>query len=391
VSRILLLTETADGYGELSLQAPWCGMMKVPLPPKFAVSNIRDLSHNPLPRAKREGGFKRVLSQGPRALRGLRNSKPGGLVDLVDDEEKLHQLQIQLQPRNIHVCRILEVCRAVLPGLRGGEGILNGWWNIMQWLRLESIETEDPEWCALVIVLFSMALSLGRSAKPAKHQAHSKRKSKTGFLRSSTGAQPDQESWEIMLEQETFNGNSLPSWADNFGWSWLADYDDADEDDGDSEPLSLFGTRTSERGSFIKRHVKLARKFAGTQFGQNAISSCLPTSGERSIESRKAALVDVFICLHLLREEQRVDITTAESLSTGVANLSPILAQIARWIGWDSWIQHYEFEEASLVDTDYDIGKLLLCPINDLGILTGRARFPHRVCDSSTLRMPVHL
>lgn len=359
VSRILLLTDTADGYGELTLQAPWCGLMKVPLPPKFAVSNIRTLSHNILPRAKREGGFKRVLSQGPRALRGLKNSKPGGLVDLVDDEGKMHQLQIQLQPRNPHVCKILEVCRGVIPGGRAGEGTLNAWWNVMQWLRLESVEAEDPEWCALVIVLLSMVISLGKLSKPAKHHTHAKQKSRAGFLRSSSGAQSDQESWEIMLEQEAFNGNPLPSWADNSGWSWLAD--DAGLNDGDSEPLSLFGAKSSDRDSFIRRHVKLARDFACTQFGQNAIYSCLPTSPdrERSIESRKAALVDIFTCLHLLREEQRLDTTTAESLSTGVANLSPVLAQIARWLGWDSWIQHYEFEEASLIDTDYDTGKLL--------------------------------
>lgn len=358
VSRILLLTETADGYGELSLQAPWCGMMKVPLPAKFAVSNIRNLSHNPVPRGKREGGFKRVLSQGPRALRGLRNSKPGGVVDLVDDEGKMHQLQILLQPRNPHVCKVLELCRAVLPGLRAGEGILNGWWHVMQWLRLESVEAEDHEWCALVIILLSMVISLGRFSKPAKHQTHAKRKSRASLLRSSSGAQSDQGSWDAMLEQEAFNGNPLPSWADNSGWTWLAD-EHVGLDDDDSEPLSLFVTNNSERGSFIKRHVKLAREFAGTQFGQNAISASLPTAGERSIETRKAALVDTFICLHLLREEQRLDTATAESFSTGVANLSPVLAQMARWLGWDSWIQHYEFEEASLLDTDYDTGKLI--------------------------------
>jgi len=44
VSRILVLTETPDGYGELSLQAPWSVLMKVPLPPKFTLSNTRDLS-----------------------------------------------------------------------------------------------------------------------------------------------------------------------------------------------------------------------------------------------------------------------------------------------------------------------------------------------------------
>ena len=356
VSRILLLTETADGYGELSLQAPWCGMMKVPLPPKFAVKNIRNLSLNPLPRAKREGGFKRVLSQGPRALRGLRNSNPGGLIDLVDDEGKMHQLQIQLQPRNPHVCRILDVCRAILPGIRMGEGTLNCWWNVMQWLRLESIESEESEWSALVIVLFSMVLSLGKFSKPAKHQTHARRKSKSAFLRSSSGAQLDLENWELMLEQEAINGNPLPSWVDNSGWAWLAD-DDADMNDIDSERTPLFAAKNNDIGSFIRRHVKLARDFSGTQFGQNAIFGCLPTSGERSIENRKAALVDTFICLHLLREEQRLDTTAAESFSAGVADLSPILSQIARWLGWDSWIQHYEFEDASSIDLDYDTGK----------------------------------
>jgi anaphase-promoting complex subunit 1 len=356
VSRILLLTETLDGYGELSLQAPWCGLMKVPLPAKFAISNIRNLSHNPTPRAKREGGFKRVLSQGPRALRGLKNSKPRGLVDLVDDEGKMHQLQILLQPRNPHVCKILEVCRAVLPGSRGGEGILNGWWNVMQWLRLESIEAVDLEWTALVIVLFSMVLSLGNLSNPAKHQTHVKRKSRAGFLRSSSGAQSDLESWELMQEQEASNGNPLPSWADNSGWRWLTDSDTGLQDK-DSESSSLFLSKGNGRGSFIRTYVKLAREFASTKFGQNAISSCLPTSGDRGIESRKTALADTFICLHLLREEQRLDTTAADSSTTGVANLSPILAQVARWLGWDSWIRHYEFEDASLLDMDYDTGK----------------------------------
>jgi anaphase-promoting complex subunit 1 len=237
-----------------------------------------------------------------------------------------------------------------------GEGTLNCWWNVMQWLRLESVESEEPEWSALVIVLFSMVLSLGKFSKPAKHQTHARRKSKSAFLRSSSGAQLDLENWELMLEQEAINGNPLPSWVVNSGWAWLAD-DDADMNDIDSERTPLFAAKNNDRGSFIRRHVKLARDFSGTQFGQNAIFGCLPTSGERSIENRKAALVDTFICLHLLREEQRLDTTAAESFSTGVADLSPILSQIARWLGWDSWKQHYEFEDASLIDLDYDTGK----------------------------------
>ncbi|EHL02514.1 putative Negative regulator of mitosis [Glarea lozoyensis 74030] len=46
ISRILVLTKTPDGYGELSLQAPWSSLMKIPLPARghelFAVFEIRN-------------------------------------------------------------------------------------------------------------------------------------------------------------------------------------------------------------------------------------------------------------------------------------------------------------------------------------------------------------
>jgi anaphase-promoting complex subunit 1 len=355
VSRILLLTETPDGYGELSLQAPWSELMNAPLPPKFTVTNIRNLAHDSKPGAKREGGFKRVLSKGPRALCGLRNSKPRGLVDLIDDEGKMHQLEFLLQPRNPHVCRILEVCRAVVPGSRGGEGILVGWWNVMQWLRLESIETVDREWTALVITLFSLVLGLTNSSKPTQNRTNTKRKSRTGFLRSSSGAQSDLESWEMMLAQETSNGNPSAPWVDNAGWKWLTE---EEEEANDSQAHSpVFMSQGSGEQSFIRHHVKFARDFSNSRLGHDSISKCLPTAGSRSIETRKAALSDTIVALHLLREEQKLDTMMSDSFSTGVASLTPILAQMTRWLGWTSWVQAYEVEEASLPDAEYDTRK----------------------------------
>jgi anaphase-promoting complex subunit 1 len=358
LSRILVLTETRDGYGELSLQAPWSELMNIPLPAKFTISNIRNLGHDATPRARREGGFKRVLSQGPRALRGLRNSKPRGFVDLVDDEGKMHQLQIMLEPRNHHVSRILEVCRAVLPGPKRGEGVLVGWWNAMQWIRLESIETVDTEWTALIVTLFSMVLGLGRKSKSSQNKTHAKKKSRTGFLRSSSGAQSDLESWQMMQTKEASNGNPLPSWAGNSAWKWLS------EDDGprrrDSDPISPIFTSydiDSEKLNFVQWHVKLARDFAGSTLGQSTISGILPISANRDPDSRRRALVDIFVGLHLLHEEQKLDTMMVDAVSTGVASLTPIITQMALWLGWPSWIKHYEVEEASLLDLDYDSGK----------------------------------
>ncbi|KAH7369992.1 hypothetical protein BKA65DRAFT_444719 [Rhexocercosporidium sp. MPI-PUGE-AT-0058] len=362
ISRILALTESPDGYGELSLQAPWSTLMKVTLPAQFTISNIRNLSHDPNPRAKREGGFKRVLSKGPRALRGLRNSKPRGIVDLVDDDGRMHQLQLLLEPRNPHVCKILEVCRAVLPAGNSGEGILVCWWNVMQWIRLEAIQTVDEEWTALVITLFTMVMSLSSTSKST--QVQSKKKARKGHLRSSSGVQPDLQSWDLMQAEEASHGNPSPSWASNTGWKWLIE-DEEIISLSSGSLTSIFAPSTNEVLPFIRRHAELARKFAGTKFGFDSIFGSLPTSGNRSLELRKAALTDVFIALHLLNEEQKLDTMMADSFSSGQASLAPILAQIARWLGWDSWMQHYEVEEASLLNVDYDSETPIDSPISE--------------------------
>lgn len=353
ISRILVLTETPDGYGELSLQAPWSVLMKVPLPGKFTISNIRNLGHNATPSAKGEGGFKRVLNRGPRGLHGLRNSRRQGLVDLVDDEGKMHQLHILLRPRNPHVNKIIDVCRAVVPGPRGGEGVLVTWWNVMQWLRLESIDAVDAEWTALVIALFSMVLSLNKTLKPVQIRTHVKRKSRSGLLRSSSGA--DLESWELMLSQETSNGNPSPSWAENRGWTWLNDEDDKLSLTNDSNPSSLiFMQDFSKNRTFLRKHVIHARAFVSSTLGQSSIPGTLPAAGNGNPESRKTALVDIIIGLHLLYEEQKLDTTMADSFSTGALSLSPVLSQIARWLGWANWVNIYDVEDASLLDLDYD-------------------------------------
>ena len=338
--------------------------MKVTLPDKFAISNIRNLSHNSTPHARRDGGFKRVLSQGPRSLCGLRNSKPRGIVDLIDDEGKMHQLRILLQPQSPQVYNVIELCRAVIASTRGGEGILVAWWNVMHWLRTESINTSDMEWTALVITLFSMVFGINNTSKPNQSRGHSKRKSRTGPLRSSSGANSDLESWEIMQNDETSGGNVLPSWANNRGWQWLEK--DGGVDLGTrraSGGPSLFSRDTLETCNFIQRHVKLTRDFIATTIGQSIMFGCLPTSGSRSPESRMSALRDAFIGLHLVREEQKLDTMKSDSSASGAINLTPVLSQIARWLDWKSWVDFYDVEEASLLDTNYDSDSPLRSPI----------------------------
>ncbi|KAI9643548.1 Anaphase-promoting complex subunit 1 [Ciborinia camelliae] len=360
ISRILVLTETDDGFGELSLQAPWSILMKVTLPPNFVIHNTRNLSHNQNPREKREGGFKRVLSQGPRALKGLRNPQPRGLVDLVDDEGKMHQLQILMQPRSPYVTKILEVCTKVLPGASGGEGMLVTWWNAMKWLKLESIDTSDAEWTSLLIVLFSMVFSFGSAKQPQK-KAHTRRRSRTALLRSNSGRQVDMDSYETMLSHLAPYGNPMPPWLNNGGWKWLLD-EKVSRVFSSSESEDFLMT-TNNNETFVKRHANLARTFFNSKLGQEAVTGYLPTATNKSLELRQAALADIIASLHLLREERKLNTMTADSLGTGVPTLTPVLTQMVRWLRWESWIEFYETEEASLVDAPYDTDLVLASQI----------------------------
>lgn len=355
VSRILVLAETDDGFGDLSLQAPWCNrVVKVALPDKFIVNNIRDLGYGVVPRARREGGFKRVLSQGPRGLCGLRNSNPQGCVDLVDDEGKIHQLRIHLEPRNVHVRKFLEVCTAVVPAPRAGEAVLVAWWDVMRWLRAESVDVVNIEWTAFVITLFSLILGPDDPSNSTQTHRQAKRKPRSSLLRSSSGAQEDLESWETMLAQEAPTGAPSPSWAENRGWKWLGDINNSEKAMASDIPTPIFAANRDEKGSFIQEHVRLAREFAGTDIGQTVLANCLPMP-DNDPGKRKDALVDIFIGLHILHEEQRLNTTTSDSSGLGTVSLVPVLAQIARWFQWDSWVAAYDVEDALLLEVDYDM------------------------------------
>ncbi|KAG9245464.1 hypothetical protein BJ878DRAFT_18018 [Calycina marina] len=363
ISRMLVLSETNDGFGELSLQSPWGVLMKVNLPHHFAITNIKDLSHDSTPLARRDGGFKRVLSKGPRALKHLRNPKARGLVDLIDDEGRAHQLRIQLEPHNPLVKKAIDVCRAILPGTTGGEGILSAWWNVMQWIRLESVETKVPEWSAFVMTLFTLVLSLEKSPKPPPSKTHQKRKSRSSYLRSSSGIHADYEEWDSMQARENTNGSCVPAWAENRGWQWLdADYgvDDYGASNSDAS-TPIFASNVSEKGSFTKEHVQLTRTFIATSLGQFTIATCFATTATGSdLEVRKTIATTVVIGLHLLHEEEKLNTMNSDSLSTGGPSMTPILAQLVKWLNWDTWLAYYDTEDAALPDESEPEGSLTL-------------------------------
>ncbi|KAM4056581.1 anaphase-promoting complex subunit 1 domain-containing protein [Hirsutella rhossiliensis] len=73
--------------------------------------------------------------------------------------------------------------------------------------------------------------------------------------------------------------------------------------------------------------------------------------------------VDIFMALHLLLEEQKLDITTPEYVALGRVDLRVLLCQIARWLKWHDFSSIYELGIQEDVDPRHDTELNLKSPI----------------------------
>ena len=85
--------------------------------------------------------------------------------------------------------------------------------------------------------------------------------------------------------------------------------------------------------------VQLARQYLSFQIGSAdvALRGVLPTAESRDEQQRGQELAKLLFALHLLREEEKLDIASEEVCNTVSGSLGPVLAQIGHWMGWDSW------------------------------------------------------
>lgn len=102
----------------------------------------------------------------------------------------------------------------------------------------------------------------------------------------------------------------------------------------------------------------MAKEYMVSILGETAFGAAgyMPTALGKSMESRRKVAVDVFMGLHLLLEEEKLDIMTPEFRSPGRADLRVIMCQIARWLKWPSFIAIYEAGIQEDVDQSHDSG-----------------------------------
>ncbi|KAL7797291.1 hypothetical protein V8C37DRAFT_370626 [Trichoderma ceciliae] len=354
-SAILVLSESMDGRHELSTQAPWSEMTKLSLSLLF-VDDTKSLQFRgrAVDRDVRQRKSEIIdLTNG--SIVGVCHSRHCGVVDVVDTQGRLHQLKVQLQPSCGPVSDIINICRSVLPDTVG-ERIHTGWLHTMQWLYSQGKADANVEWSAMTILLLALFLNLDRPELrnlPSERLPVRKRRLPSGSFASIR----DSDDWKSLERGETVNSLGCPAWMMNRGWQWVLD-DDVEDTASQSGAQGL-GTK------FMSRHVALAKEYMGSSFGINALgpSGYLPTSLGRNSEYRRKAAVDIFMALHLLSEEQKLDIMSAEHSPSGRADFRVILCQIARWMKWHNFSSFYELGVQEDLDPRHDQELHLKSPV----------------------------
>ncbi|KAM3565588.1 hypothetical protein MY1884_000121 [Beauveria asiatica] len=302
-SVILILSESMNGQLELSTQAPWSDRTSIS-PDLVFVDDTRHLQYRgrvvdrDVKQRKSE-----VFDLTNGSIVGLRYPRQHGVVDTVDVSGRLHQLKIQLEPTCPQVCQVLSVCRNILQDSLG-ERLHGGWLHIVQWLRDQDDSFPDIEWSAATVLLFSLVLNLGRvEGKPIKTTRLPVRKRRPAS--GSFGSIRESDDWKALETGETASSLGCPAWMMNRGWQWALD--------SSSENWSA-STDQLSTPRFTAKHIALAREYMASPMGKSAFgqSGYMPTSLHHGEKRRRKAVADVFMALHLLLEEKRLNIMSAE-------------------------------------------------------------------------------
>lgn len=344
ISRILTLTVSDNGQRELSLQTLWGSPTRIDVPIPLQLHEPHGISASKFVSRSRESGMNRVMADPNLVFLGFDHVCSKGKVDLVDTEKRRHRIQIQMEPHNDLVRKVLKVCKFVLrDSEKAGDGMLVAWWEVMKWLRGKEDIENDLEWTAMVVVLFSLAVPF---IKPPQAKTPAKRtRRKKGLLRSSSGTYVDLESWESMLDLESASSGVVAPWMTNSSWGWIVEQDAVEDQASRDAARTPKGEQpntsrsTYRQNSYLSRCASLSRDFLQSPQGSRAAGrdGYLPIAGVFPENTRCTALGTILVGLHLLREEQKLSTCDTEESQRPLGLLAPVLAQLGGWLGWQSW------------------------------------------------------
>ncbi|KAH8886958.1 hypothetical protein GQ53DRAFT_796478 [Thozetella sp. PMI_491] len=328
---ILILSEDKAGKRELSLQAAWSQLTSIELPLLF-FDNLDSLDYSGRHMGNKEVRGRRSVGVGISTthIEALCHSKPGGLLDFQGKDGRFHRVRVRLQPSGHLVCKALDACRSVLhPSF--ADKMLPGWWHVVQWRRDQAPRAVNLEWSSWVILLFASFLSL---APPDSH-----------FEPTSPTQTPRRRgsNWPAMRTYDSPNSSAYPPWARSQAWTWMLE-------------LGNTGGSQGEGSTFVSRHIQLAKQYLNSAPGISAFGpqGYMPTARSRDDSVRTIAASGIVLALHLLLEEQKLDIMSPEDLSPGQTDLRVVIWQVVRWLDWSKFVAVYELGMQPELDPSYD-------------------------------------
>ncbi|KAL1892382.1 Anaphase-promoting complex subunit 1 [Sporothrix stenoceras] len=314
---IFILSEGEQGHRQLSIQAPWSELTTIAIPPLslhnrnlYASPGMGDTADSIFQKAK-AGTF--GVSIG-----GLSRPRGKGVVDVIDDKGQSYQVQIQLEPRSSRVRQILNCLRSILPASHAEKMVL-GWWQVMQWLATQpNVPSKNREWTALVTelcVIFLAALYPGRQTSTSSLTTIS------GNRRAPSASAGGQ------------------AWAKSKAWNWISDGAGLSIGSGHSDA-------TSGANGSLAEPIRLAEAFMASEAGVQAVGQAgyLPTALSVSETARKKAVWGITMALHLLLEEDKLDIMAAKSGSSASTDLKAVVHRMCLWLNWPTFAAWYALE-----------------------------------------------
>jgi len=106
---------------------------------------------------------------------------------------------------------------------------------------------------------------------------------------------------------------------------------------------SIDSTEPVPPNNFLSFHLTLARRWMASAGGLSAFGfeGYLPTALGRMGETRNMAAWSILLALHLLVEEQKLNILSSEYSSPGQTDLKALLHQFSKWLGWHRYAAIY--------------------------------------------------
>ncbi|KAH0845619.1 Negative regulator of mitosis [Fonsecaea pedrosoi] len=361
IQRLVVLTQSRSQMIGLQLESPWSPSFQIGLPVRYAIYDPLVSPQPYSPRKDKDTGIRRVIPAKDVQIQALFDSGIQAQIYVVDQDKRRHALGIQLAPQDPLVQKVLNMCNMVL-GPNQQESLLVAFWEVARWLKGRETPVTS-EWTALLVVLFSLGVPFISSQH--SQSTPTRRRTKTAFLRSSSGSAIDLTNYNLMHHAEDEMPQALGLQAPAWEWMSQKPLETATVTPKSKHSRAASATSFQERApekknAFLLTCIALAREYTQTPIGESALGpeGYLPTSINREREQRCNAIPSILLGLHLLYEEDKLNTVANPGRKDTRTRLLVALVQLGLWLGWTDWTAgsntYYGHESAQVAEYLFD-------------------------------------